>query len=369
LSGSGHNRSLKILHIDPERNWGGGEAQVFGLLSYLAARGHHNELVAHPNGPLIDKCGKLDIQHHPIVIRNDLDLRCVPTLRRLIGSGDYDIVHFHTKRAHALALWLPRPKPKYLVTRRMDYPERSNWYTNCLYNRRVDGVVAISQSIAGQLIAAGVEGKKVRVIPSGIETNRFADVPSAPRSSPSMDGVTVIGSVGILEERKGHHCLLKAAARLKAKGLRLSYRIAGAGSLRQQLERQAASFGLTDDVEFLGFVHDTPAFLAAIDLFVMPSFFEGLGVAALEAMAAGKPVIASRVGGLAESVLDEVTGLLVAPGDDAQLAEAIERLHREPAQAVALGCHGRERAQRHFSLEQMALSNEAFYYELLGAAI
>ena len=368
MGGSGHNRSLKILHIDPERNWGGGEAQVFGLLSHLVARGHLNELVAHPNGPLFVKCEKLDIQRHPIVIRNDLDLRCVPTLRRLIRNGDYDVVHFHTKRAHALSLWLPRLKPKYLVTRRMDYPERCNWYTSRLYNQCVDGVVAISQSVAGRLLAAGVEGKKIRVIPSGIDTNPFSDVPSAPRLSQCTDGVTVIGSLGILEERKGHIYLLKAAARLKAKGLRLSYRVAGAGSLRQQLERDAASLGLKDDVEFLGFVHDTPAFLAAIDLFVMPSLFEGLGVAALEAMAAGKPVIASRVGGLAESVVDDVTGLLVAPGDDAQLAEAIERLHREPARAAALGRDGRERVKRQFSLERMALGNEAYYYELLGAA-
>jgi glycosyltransferase involved in cell wall biosynthesis len=358
------------LHIDPERNWGGGEAQVFGLLSYLVARGHLNELISHPKGSLFAACEKLDIQRHPIVIRNDLDVRCVPTLRRIIRIGDYDIVHFHTKRAHALSLWLPRarPKPRYLVTRRMDYPERRSAYTNHLYNRRVDGVVAISQSIAGLLIAAGVDEKKIRVIPSGIDTRQFTHLPSAPRASQCTTGVTVIGCVGILEERKGHRCLLEAAARLKAKGVRLRYRIAGAGSLRQQLERDAASLGLNDEVEFLGFVHDTAAFFADIDLYVMPSLFEGLGVAALEAMAAGKPVIASRVGGLAESVVDDVTGLLVAPGDDAQLADAIEKLHRDPARAAALGHHGRERVQRHFSLEQMALSNEAYYYEMLGAA-
>ena len=301
-----------------------------------------------------------------MVVRNDLDLRCVPRLRRLIRAGAYDIVHLHTKRAHALSLWLPRgePKPKYLVTRRMDYPEHRTAYTDYLYNRRVDGVVAVSQSIAKLLIAAGVDGKKIRLIPDGIDTGPFADVPGLPRSSQCMDGVTVIGSVGILEDRKGHICLLKAAARLKAKGLRLRYRIAGAGSLRQPLERQAASLGLKDDVEFLGFVHDTSAFLAGIDLFVMPSLFEGLGVAALEAMA----VIASRVGGLAESVVDDVTGLLVQPDDDAQLAEAIEKLHRQPERAAALGREGRERVQRQFSLERMALGNEAYYYELLGAA-
>jgi len=370
LSGSGHSRPLKILHIDPERNWGGGEAQVVGLLRCLAAKGHQNDLVAHPNGSLIVKCEGLARRCHEVIIRNDLDLRCVPGLRRLIRAGAYDIVHFHTKRAHALSLWLPRsePKPKYLVTRRMDYPERRTVYTNHLYNRRVDGVVAISQSIAALLIAAGVDEKKIRVIPSGVDTRQFAHVPSAPRASHCTAGVTVIGCVGILEERKGHRCLLEAAARLKAKGVRLRYRIAGAGPLRQQLERDAASLGLNDDVEFLGFVHDTAAFFADIDLYVMPSLFEGLGVAALEAMAAGRPVIASRVGGLAESVVDDVTGLLVAPGDAAQLADAIEKLHRQPARAAALGRHGRARVQRHFSLEQMALSNEAYYYELLGAA-
>ncbi len=367
MGGSDRSRPLKILHVDPERNWGGGEAQVVGMLKCLAAKGHQNDLVAHPNGLLIAKCAGLAQRCHAVVVRNELDLRCVPGLRRLIRASGYDIVHFHTKRAHALSLWLPRgkSKPKYVVTRRMDYPERRNAYTSHLYNRRVDGVVAISQSIAGLLIAAGADRKKLRLIPDGVDIHQFYDASSAPRPAQSTAGVTVIGSVGILEERKGHRFLLKALARLKSKGVRLRYRIAGAGSLRQQLERDTASLGLQDDVEFLGFVQDTAAFLGGIDLFIMPSLFEGLGVAALEAMAAGKPVIASRVGGLAESVIDDVTGLLFAPGDDAQLADAIEKLHREPARALALGRQGRERVERHFSLEQMVTKNEAFYYDLL----
>lgn len=369
MTASGHRRTLKILHIDPERNWGGGEAQVFGLLGYMAAGGHLNVLAAHPDGALFARCEKLDIQRYPIVIRNDCDLRCVPGLRRLIRAGDYDIVHLHTKRAHALSLWLPRGRrrPKYLVTRRMDYRERCSAYAQHIYNRRVDGVVAISRSIAGLLIAAGVERNRLRVIPSGVDTCRFSNIPRVKYSLQGSVRKTVVGCVGILEERKGYRFLLEAAARLKAKGLLLGYRIAGAGSLRQPLERQAARLGLNDDVEFLGFVDDAAAFLAGIDVFVMPSLFEGLGVAALEAMAASKPVIASRVGGLAESVVDEVTGLLVAPGDDAQLAEAIEKMHRDPALAIALGQRGRERVQEHFSLEQMASQNEAYYYDLLDA--
>lgn len=367
MGGSGHSRVLKILHIDPERGWGGGEAQVFGLLRWLAAKGHQNELVADPKGSLFAKCQDLGIRCRPIVVRNDLDLRCVPSLRQVIRSGHFDIVHFHTKRAHGLAPWLPlkRPRPVYLVTRRMDYPERRNWRTHLLYNRQVDGVVAISQAIADLLVEAGVDGQKIRVIPSGIETQRFAVAAGIPRR---FGGVTVVGSVGVLEERKGHRFLLEAAALLKGRGVKLVYRIAGMGSLRQQLEQQAARLGLANDVRFFNFVKDTASFIADIDLFVMPSLSEGLGVAALEAMASTKPVIASRVGGLAESVVDGVTGLLVAPRDAGALAQAVERLVREPQLAASMAARGRERVERNYTVEQMAHRNEAYYYELLQDA-
>jgi glycosyltransferase involved in cell wall biosynthesis len=316
---------------------------------------------------LFAACEPLAVTCHGAVIRNDLDLRCIPKLRRLIGTGGYDIVHFHTKRAHALSLWLPHtPKrPRYVATRRMDYAEPRNWYTHCLYNRRVDGVVAISQSISDLLIAAGVNAEKIRVIASGIDIEKFAHLP---RASDRAAGQIIIGSMGVLEERKGQRFLLAAAAELKARGLSLQYRIAGDGALRRSLEQQAVDLGLVDNVQFSGFVADTAEFLASIDLFVMPSLFEGLGVAALEAMAAGKPVIATRVGGLAESVLDEVTGLLVAPRDATALANAIEKLVRDPSLALALGSQGVERVRQHYSLEQMARRNEAYYYELLKGA-
>ncbi len=361
---SGANRRLKILHIDPERKWGGGEAQVLGLINCLAAKGHENELLAHPNGRLFSQCQKLEIVCRPIVIRNDLDWRCIPALRRLIRTGEYDIVHLHTKRAHTLALWLPRfhSRPRYLVTRRMDYPESNNWYTHCLYNRRVDGVVAISQKIAELLRAAGVTREKIWVIASGIEPQRFmAARPTTVKSA----GELVIGSVGVLEERKGHGYLLEAAGKLKRQGSSVTIRIAGDGLLRQSLQRDAIRLGLQDDIQFCGFVSDTAAFLADVDVFVMPSLFEGLGVAALEAMAAGRPVIATRVGGLAESIVDGVTGILVAPRDAEALAVAIAKLVAQPELAAEMGQHGRARVLEHFTLAKTALKNEAFYYELL----
>lgn len=367
MGGSGDSRNLKILHVDPERNWGGGEAQVLGLLTYLSVKGHRNDLLAHPRGLLSTRCQSLDVRIRPLVMRNDMDLRCVPALRRLIGKEAYDLVHFHTKRAHTLALWLPRGKgsPKYLVTRRMDYSEKSGWFTDQLYNRRVDGVVAISQAIAGLLASAGVERRKIRWIPSGIDPARF-DLEFDPADR--RNGITRVGCLGTIEERKGYRYLIEAAAKLKAERFKMHYSIAGDGPLRKALEIEVGRAGLHDEVSFVGFLDDPRNFIAGVDLVAMPSLFEGLGVAALEAMAASKPVVASRVGGLAESVVDGVTGLLVPPGNAAALAAAIAKLVRSSALAKSMGRQGRDRVRRYYSLENMARQNEAYYFELLAAA-
>jgi glycosyltransferase involved in cell wall biosynthesis len=359
---------LKILHIDPEKNWGGGEAQVAGLISYLSEKGHENTLLAHHHGRLFESCQNPKVRKLPLIVRNDLDVRRVASLRRLIQEDEYDIVHLHTKRAHALSLWLPRGphRPKYIVTRRMDYPEKRSWYTRYLYNRRVDGVVAISQTIVDLLVSAGVDAQRIRLIHSGIDAQQFDRVSS---ESSSFRDVPVVGTLAVMEERKGHRFLFEAAARLKEQGVRAKYFLGGDGSLRTQLAAMAEKLNLTDDVEFAGFVTDTPAFLAEIDVFVLPSLHEGLGVAALEAMAAGKAVVAARVGGLAEAVVDSVTGLLVPPGDAAALASAILKLLNDRPLAQQMGQGGRERVRERFTLENMAMKNEAYYYDLLKEAM
>jgi glycosyltransferase involved in cell wall biosynthesis len=364
LGGRAHNRLLKILHIDPERNWGGGEAQVLGLLTYLSRKGHRSDLLTHPGGRLFERSASLDVRRLSLVARNDFDLRPVPNLRRLIREERYDIVHLHTKRAHTLSLWLPRGAqyPQYLVTRRMDYPVAKSWYTRLLYNRRVDGVVAISRVIENLLVAAGVEPARIRLIHSGIDAERFERCADG---QAGLDREPVVGMVAVLEERKGHRYLLEAAAEVKRRGHRIRYLIAGDGPLRRQLEELVRTLNLQDEVRLCGFVADTPAFLSQIDIFILPSLYEGLGVAVLEAMAAGKPVIASAVGGLPELVVDAVTGILVAPKDVAGFAGAIARLAGDRSLAREMGRNGAARARAEFSLEAMAAKNEAFYYQLI----
>jgi glycosyltransferase involved in cell wall biosynthesis len=223
-------------------------------------------------------------------------------------------------------------------------------------------VVAISQTIVNLLIDAGVERQRIRLIHSGIDAKCFLE---ANRSTSSTEGPATIGCLAVMEPRKGIQYLLEAVALLRARGIALQCAIAGEGSLRAELQEQARTLGLHENIRFLGFVSDNAAFLDGIDIFVMPSLFEGLGVAALEAMAASKPVVATRVGGLAESVVDGVTGVLVPARDAGALADAVTRLLRDPELAREMGRKGRERVLEHFTLEQMAAKNESYYYELL----
>jgi glycosyltransferase involved in cell wall biosynthesis len=299
----------------------------------------------------------------PRPIANDADVRAVPTLRRLARAAD--VVHFHTARAHAMAPWLAGLDARRIVTRRMDYVPRGGAWARFLYNRAVDHVIAISDGVRTALLASGVEPGRIRVVPSGVDVAAFGAPPGARERLRAEWGVpadaVLAGVVGVLETRKGHATLVDAAARLPP-DVSLALVFCGAGSQEEALRARAAARGVR--VWFAGFRTDVAACLTALDLAVLPSLHEGLGVAALEAMAAGRAVVASRVGGLAEVVVDGESGRLVAPGDADALATTLAELARDAGVRRAMGAAGRRRVAAHYSLAAMAEGTLACY---LGA--
>lgn len=306
----------------------------------------------------------------PLRIRNHFDLRAAFRLRHLVQRDKYNIVHFHTARAHALSPWLYGLKIKRLVTRRMDYPLRAGITTRFLYLCCVDMVVAISKSVYGALTKRNIPSSRIRLIPSGVETRRFVPDPLVRerlRFQHSIDAQTaLVVSVGALVERKGHDVLLTAAHFLKKKGYRLRYLICGEGPLRNTLEDQARALSIAQEVQFTGFCTNIPEFLAAADFFVHVPHHEGLGVAVLEALAAGTPTIASRVGGIPEIIKEGKTGMLISPQDPESLVISLSQLLENPAFAQQLGKSGQIFVQKHFDVSTMAQANETLYLELLA---
>ncbi len=224
---------LHILHVDPERGMGGGETQVLGLIRHLAAAGERQTVAADPAGALAAAAPALGVAVVPLRIRNHADVIAGRRLKGLLARERYDIVHFHTARAHAMSAFLGRPmRPRRIVTRRMDYPLRGGWYARWLYNRMVDAVVAISEGVRTVLLEAGVEPERIHVIPSGVDLARFESTAAgraAARSKLGVDGRDfVVVMVASLEERKGHRVLLDAVATLTEIDLRVF--CAGTGS-------------------------------------------------------------------------------------------------------------------------------------------
>ncbi|MEW6544192.1 MAG: glycosyltransferase family 4 protein [Nitrospirota bacterium] len=207
------------------------------------------------------------------------------------------------------------------------------------------------------------------VIPSGIDLERFRQVAGvAGRRPPGFDcppDAIVVGSVGWLTPVKGHRVLIEALARLKPAHPTLCLVIVGSGILRAELSALAARLGLRESVRFLGERGDVPDCLAGMDIFVLPSLNEGMGRALIEAMAARRPVVASRVGGVPAVVESRRTGLLVPPNDPEALAAAIGELLRRPDWAKELATAGCESVGERFGTGAMVRAVEAVYEKAL----
>ncbi len=302
-------------------------------------------------------------------MRNDWDLRAVRGLRRILARERPDLVHLHTGRATWLGgLAARRQGVPALTTRRQDRRVRPGWRTRAVHGRLTELSVAISPAVARQLREGGVAAERVRVVPSAVDPAALAPRAGrdATREAQSAGEAPVVLALAALVPRKGLDVLLEALARLPAGTPRPALWIAGEGPERPALERRAAELGV--DARFLGRREDVGDLLAACDVCVLPSRREGLGVAALEAMAAGRPLVATRVGGLAEAVADAETGLLVEPDDAAGLADALARLLADPELRARLGAAGPARVAERFAVERMVDAYEALYREVLEGA-
>jgi glycosyltransferase involved in cell wall biosynthesis len=235
---------------------------------------------------------------------------------------------------------------------------------------RQDLIIAISDHIARFTVTRGVRHpERVRRVYHGIEPPLTRALERDGQRIRQELGIGLddflVGNVGRLALQKGQRHLIGAMPLLLERVPRAHAVIAGSGDLEDFLRDLAADLGVAERVHVLGQRKDVPALMHAIDVFAMPSIWEGFGLVLLEAMAAGRPIVASRVATIPEVVLDGETGLLVPSGDPLLLAEALARLAADPGLAKGFGEAGRQRLRRQFSLEKMVGDTELLYRELV----
>jgi glycosyltransferase involved in cell wall biosynthesis len=361
--------SLRIAHVDAEKGFSGGEVQVFLLIEGLRERGHEGTLLCPPGSRAEAEARARRIPVRTARMASDLDLGAAAALRRELEDLRPDLVHLHTGRATwlgglaARTLGLPA-----ITTRRMDRPVRRGFRTRLLYGQLVARAVAISPAVRAALLEGGVPPEKVELIPSAVDPSHAnGDSAAARRATRGAleagEDAVVVLALASLVRRKGMDVLLDALARIEAPGV-VAW-IAGDGPERAALESQAERLGLAPRVRFLGRREDAPELLAGCDLLALPSRREGLGVSALEAMAARRPVVASRVGGLADAVVDGRTGLLVEPEDPEALRRSIARLASDRDLRRRLGEAGPGRLAEGFLASQMVEAYEKLYRSVL----
>ena len=321
----------------------------------------------------------LGVAAEAVPMAHKLDLPAAASLWPLLKGAD--VVHTQDRRAglfgrlvgrlrHARVVHTLHGMPEEIAARigRNDAPDppdvsrvRKEWLLHGYLHveaglARLGHVVTPSQAMADFMRVHGFPGSRLHVVPLGIEPAESA-MPAA------RDGVLVAGVAANLEYWKGVDVLVNAARLVRAP-LRLE--IYGTGSRREELERQASAGEV--DATFHGFVPDLRERLGGLDVLVQPSRADNLPLSILEAMAAGLPVVGTRVGGIPELVLDGETGILVDPERPVALAEALDDLAGSPERRRELGDHGRARAIEQFSPEATARRTVALYEELCGSS-
>jgi sugar transferase (PEP-CTERM/EpsH1 system associated) len=360
---------MKTVHLITELDTGGAQKALARLLARLDRQRFNLAVACLYNG---DKAVAQEIRAHGIPV-TDLGMTAkwrwdaMWRLYRLLRRERPTILHtwlFHANLPGRILGWLAGVPIIICSERTMAMESKWRYRLNRWTVGLVDRVTAVSDNVRDFCIShIGLPAEKLIVIYNGIE---LPEKPLASRQEARAEldlplDASVIGAVGRLDPVKGVNFLVQALSQVD--GAHLA--VIGDGTERAALEALADSLGVADRVHWAGHRRDVPRLLPAFDLFIQPSVHEGLPNTVLEAMAAGLPVVATAVGGTPEVVLDGIIGLLVPPRDPQALAEAITRLLGVPDLRRKMGRAGRERVERHFSIEETVRQTEALYETLL----
>jgi len=387
---------LKVMHIILNLRHDGAQEAVRTLSEHLAKDECEPIVCSFVDGPLrhdleefgikVEVLGSLrrySIVALPWFIIEMLQIR--RKLVQLVRKYEIDIVQTHLLEAlNFLALTLRYDTALRVVLwtiQNVEFlPNEKHWLLRpkrfghrLLYRLtagKVDGFIAVSDQVRESLIREiGSVQDKIFTICNAVDVRRF-ERPGDQAALCDQLGIEtqarLVATVGRLTKQKGHCHLIDAAATVVSSYPDTHFLFIGVGELKDVLMAQARRAGLSENIHFLGKRQDVPDLLAAVDLFVLPSLWEGLSLALLEAMAAGKPIVATAVSGTTQAMIHGETGLVVPPRDSAALAEAIIQLLSDPAQAQVMGRAAKQHVTANFGAQKQAEEHLALYRRLLS---
>ncbi len=362
-----------ILHLSSTSGIGGAEMIVLRLAASLDRSRFRSVICLFRPGWLNDSCREAGLPTHVIKMTGALDFNWARNVARLIRQEEIAVIHAHefTANAYGSLMGQMLGVPVVATVHGKNYfAERLKRRMAYRYVSRVSRMVAVSEDLKQFIVRrAGVAEHRVNVVYNGVDVAGLPPMEqlSAIRTDLRLDGYDhVIGAVGSLYPVKGHIHLIKALPEILRVCPKTLLLLVGQGELAQALKAEVVKRNLDAHVRFLGFRSDVPALLSLFDVFVVPSLSEGLSMALLEAMAAGKPVVATKVGGNSELVLDGDTGFLIDAESPESISNRVVQVLRDKVRAVRMGDRGRRRVLDKFSFRAMVDRYQSYYEQATG---
>ena len=367
------SRNTRVLHVINGEHYSGAERVQDLLADGLPEQGFEVGLACVKPDRFPRVCQNFEAPLYDVSMRGKLDLRAVGRLLQIIRRGNYRLLHAHTPRTllvAALASLIAGVPLVYHVHSPTSRDSTHRWRNR--FNALVEwlglfvasAVIAVSQSLGEHVRRLRFFGRAVSVVPNGVPCRQPG------RARPVGERECILGTVALFRPRKGIEVLLEALAKLRSEGLPVRLRAVGAfetPEYEREVKNLCERLGVADAVRWTGFREDVQNELSRMDLFVLPSLFgEGLPMVVLEAMAAGVPVVATRVEGVPEAIRDGNEGLLADPGDPVSLARAVSRVVRGEVDWLALRNSALERHAERFSDRSMAAGVAEVYRRVLS---
>jgi len=365
---------VKVLQLISSGGYYGAENMLLNLCASQQKAGCQNSLmifynVHAPNVEFYERARRCGLSVRMVHCQGRADWRAVRQIEECIQEDGIELLHTHGYKADLYGYVAARRSGKPIVA------TCHNWVGGTaalgIYNhldrmalKRFQGLAAVSDSVAQRLLASGVPARKIRTIANGIDVQTFER--ARPLQVLNFDGSKVVGMVARLDLQKGFEYLLRASSELRSAFPGLKVVIVGEGPDRNEIEGMIHRLGLQSNVILAGQRSDMTGIYAAMDVFVLPSLNEGLPMTILEAMAASRPVIATRVGAIPKVIQDGETGLLVDPGDMNGLRDALARLLTDSDFCCRLGAAGHDWVSRNYTSEAMAMKYRQMYDDVLS---
>ena len=372
---------MKVLHLINTLSAGGAELHLLTLCRRLRIHGVEPVVAClreHVEGSrsLRQDFERAGVRVVDLGAARRYDSRFFGRIGRCVAAERPDILHTHLPRADMAGAFVKLTRPSVIwlssvhAIYSVDWSGRWSLPLVRIFWRRANRVLCISHAVRDWLIRHGLPPERAAVIHYGIETETLRVAKKSLREIWQLDEKFVIGSIARLEPRKGHQVLIQAMPEILRQVPHAQLLIAGHDpwGYGAELRRLIQVAHLDDHVRLVGFQNDVVSFLAALDVFAFATSSEGFGQVLVEAMAAGKPAVASRVAPLTEIAVHGESALLVEPGRPAAFADALIRLAREPLERQRLARRARERVERYFTAERMAAETCSLYRDLCGRA-